>query len=122
MSMSYTSSPPCATVGVLWDCFTFTVALTYEWDLAHNGIPSSDGVTVSAQKDCARYVKCNELILGQFNNAISTPNVIYRQGGTHTCQILHPGRQCRCRKHITNCNLQGCVCKFHLRVSYAGIV
>jgi hypothetical protein len=24
MSRSYTSSPSCASIGVLWDCFTFT--------------------------------------------------------------------------------------------------
>jgi hypothetical protein len=23
MSSSYTSSPPCASIGVLWDCFTY---------------------------------------------------------------------------------------------------
>jgi hypothetical protein len=27
MSRSYTSSPPCASIGVLWDCFTFSSAL-----------------------------------------------------------------------------------------------
>jgi hypothetical protein len=25
MSRSYTSSPPCASMGVLWDCFTFYI-------------------------------------------------------------------------------------------------
>jgi hypothetical protein len=27
MNRGYTSSPPCASIGVLWDCFNFTLAL-----------------------------------------------------------------------------------------------
>jgi hypothetical protein len=29
MSGSYTASPPCASIGVLWDCFTFTFYSQY---------------------------------------------------------------------------------------------
>jgi hypothetical protein len=36
MSRSYTSSPPCASIGVLWDCFTFTRGSGYSVSVVSN--------------------------------------------------------------------------------------